>query len=106
VQKYLALSNHQFQMTPFLISKRTWDKLSDADKKAVQEAAAEATTLQRKLAAEADEKLLAELKAKGVQVTTIDKAAFAKATASVDDKWLASPIGGYVKKVLTAARTQ
>jgi tripartite ATP-independent transporter DctP family solute receptor len=106
VQKYLAMTNHQFQMTPFLMSKRTWDKLSDADKKAVQEAAAEATALQRKHSAEADEKLLADLKAKGVQVTSVDKAAFSKATASVDDKWIASPIGPYVKKVLAAARAQ
>ena len=106
VQKHLALTNHQFQMTPFLMSKRSWDKLSDADKKAVQEAAAEATALQRKLSQEADEKLLAELKAKGVQVTTPDKAAFAKATADVDDKWMAGPIGPYVKKVVAAARTQ
>jgi TRAP-type C4-dicarboxylate transport system substrate-binding protein len=88
------------------MSKRSWDKLSDADKKAVREAAAEATTLQRKLSAEADEKLLADLKAKGVQVTTVDKAAFAKATSSVDEKWLASPIGGYLKKVIAAARAQ
>jgi len=106
VQKHLALTNHQFQMTPFLISKRTWDKLSAADRKAVEDAAAEATTLQRKLSSEADEKLLADLKAKGVQVTTVDKAAFAKATASVDEKWLASPIGPYVKKVIAAARAQ
>ncbi len=104
VQKHLALTNHQFQMTPFVMSKRSWDKLSDADKKAVQEAAAEATALQRKLSQEADDKLLAELKAKGVQVTTPDKAAFAKATAEVDDKWMAGPIGPYVKKVIAAAR--
>ena len=45
VQKHLALTNHQFQMTPFLMSKRSWDKLSEADRKAVQEAAAEATAL-------------------------------------------------------------
>lgn len=106
VQKYLALTNHQFQMTPFLMSKRTWDKLSAADRKAVQEAAVEATALQRKLSSDADEKLLSELKAKGVQVTTVDKAAFAKATSSVDDKWIASPIGAYVKKVIAAARAQ
>ena len=106
VQKHLALTNHQFQMTPFLMSKRSWDKLSDVDKKAVQEAAAEATALQRKLSQEADDRLLAELKAKGVQVTTPDKAAFAKATADVDDKWMASPIGPYVKKVIAAARAQ
>ncbi len=104
VQKHLALTNHQFQMTPFLMSKRSWDKLSDADRKAVQEAAAEATALQRKLSAEADEKLLAELKAKGVQVTTPDKAAFAKATAEVVAKWEAGPIGPYVKKVVAAAQ--
>jgi len=104
VQKHLALTNHQFQMTPFVMSKRSWDKLSDADRKAVREAADEATALQRRLSREADEKLLADLKAKGVQVTTVDKAAFAKATASVDEKWLASPIGPYLKKVIAAAR--
>jgi TRAP-type C4-dicarboxylate transport system substrate-binding protein len=106
VQKHLALTNHQFQMTPFLISKRSWDRLSDADRKAVQEAAAEATALQRRLSSESDAKLLVDLKAKGVQVTTVDKAAFAKATAAVDDKWMASPIGPYVKKVIAAARAQ
>ena len=104
MQKHLALTNHQFQMTPFLMSKRTWDRLSDADKKAVQEAATDATALQRKLSADADAKLLDELKAKGVQVTTVDKAAFAKATSAVDDKWLATPIGPYLKKVIAATR--
>jgi len=86
------------------MSKRTWDRLSDADRKAVTEAAAEATALQRKLSADADAKLLDDLKAKGVQVTTVDKAAFAKATAAVDDKWLATPIGPYLKKVIAGAR--
>ena len=38
VQKNLALTNHQFQMTPFLMSKRSWDKLSDADKAPVNAA--------------------------------------------------------------------
>ena len=106
VQKYLAMTNHQFQMTPLLMSKRSWDRLSAADKKAVQEAATEATALQRKLSSEADEKLLGDLKAKGVQVTTVDKAAFAKATSPVTDKWLASPIGPYLKKIVAATRAQ
>jgi TRAP-type transport system periplasmic protein len=106
VQKHLALTSHQFQMTPLLMSKRSWDKLSEADRKAVTEAAAEATALQRKLSLEADEKLLAELKAKGVQVTTPDKSAFEKATANVDDKWAGGPIGPYVKKVIAAARVK
>ena len=106
VQKHLALTNHQFQMTPFLMSKRSWDRLSDADKRVVQEAAAEATALQRRLSQEADDKLLSELKAKGVQVTTPDKAAFSKATADVVAKWEAGPIGPYVKKVVSGAKAQ
>jgi TRAP-type transport system periplasmic protein len=104
VQKHLALTSHQFQMTPLLMSKRSWDRLPEADRKAVQEAAAEATALQRRLSQEADDKMLADLKAKGVQVTTPDKAAFEKATAEVDDKWTAGPNGAYVKKVIAAAR--
>jgi TRAP-type transport system periplasmic protein len=103
VQKHLALTNHQFQMTPFLMSKRSWERLSDADKKVVQAAALEATALQRRLSQESEDKLLADLKSKGVQVTTVDKAAFQKATAPVVDKWLAAPIGPYVKKVVAAA---
>jgi TRAP-type transport system periplasmic protein len=106
VQKHLALTSHQFQMTPFLMSKRSWDKLSEADRKAVTEAAAEATALQRKLSQESDDKLLADLKAKGVQVTMVDKSAFEKATGAVDDKWLAQPIGPYVQKVIAAARVK
>lgn len=106
VQKYLALTSHMFQMTPFLMSRRSWERLSEADRKAVAEAAAEATALQRRLSQEADDKLLAELKSKGVQVTTPDKAAFEKATANVDDKWAAGPIGPYVQKVIAAARAK
>ncbi|MFP5405667.1 MAG: TRAP transporter substrate-binding protein, partial [Gammaproteobacteria bacterium] len=106
VQKYLALTNHQFQMTPFLMGKRSWDRLSEADRKVVQEAAAEATTLQRKLSQQDDDKALGELETKGMQVTRVDKAAFAKATAPVVDKWLASPIGPYVKQVIEAARAE
>jgi TRAP-type transport system periplasmic protein len=104
VQKHLALTSHMFQMTPFLMSKRSWDKLTAADRAAIQEAATDATSLQRKLSQEADDKLLSELKSKGVLVTTVDKSAFAKATDKVDDKWLATPIAPYLKKVIAATR--
>jgi tripartite ATP-independent transporter DctP family solute receptor len=104
VNKFISLTGHKYEMTPFLMSKRSWDRLSEADRKALQEAAAEATALQRKLSQEADDKLVADLKSKGVQISTVDKAAFAKATDKVDDKWLASPIGPFVKKVIAASR--
>ena len=104
VNKFISMTGHKYEMTPLLMSKRSWDRLNDADKKVLQEAAAEATELQRKLSKESDEKLISELKAKGAQINTVDKAAFAKATGNVDDKWLASPIGPFLKKVIAAAR--
>ncbi|MCS6995939.1 MAG: TRAP transporter substrate-binding protein [Casimicrobiaceae bacterium] len=104
VQKHLALTGHKYEMTPFLMSKRTWDRLSEADRRIIQEAANEATQLQRRLSAEADAKLLDELKARGMQVTVADKAAFERATANVDDQWMAGPIGPFVRKVIAAAR--
>ena len=106
VQKYISLTGHKYEMTPFLMSKRSWDKLTEADRKALLEAANEATTLQRRLSKESDDMLVADLKSKGVRVDTVDKAAFSKATTAVDDKWTAGPIGAYVKKVITAARTK
>jgi tripartite ATP-independent transporter DctP family solute receptor len=106
VQKYVSLTGHKYEMTPFLMSKRSWDRLSDADRKAVREAAAEATALQRKLSKESDEKLVADLKAKGVQVDTVDQAPFEKATLAVVAKWEAGPIGPFVKQVVAAARGQ
>lgn len=106
VQKFISLTGHKYEMTPFLMSKRTWDRLSDADRKAVQEAANEATTLQRKLSKESDDQLVSELKGKGVQIDNVNKAAFQKATAPVVTKWEASPIGPFVKKVVAASRAQ
>jgi hypothetical protein len=53
----------------------------------VQEAAAEATALQRRLSQEADDKLLAELKAKGVQVSTPTRPPSPRPRPTVDDKW-------------------
>lgn len=106
VNRFVTLTGHKYEMTPFLMSRRSWDRLSESDRKAVMEAAAEATALQRRLSRDSDDKLLADLKAKGVQVNTADKAAFERATEQVNDKWMASPIGPFVKKVIAAARAR
>ena len=47
-----------------------------------------------------------DIRAKGVEVSTIDARAFAQATAKVQDKWLASPAGPYIAKVVKAAGAQ
>jgi len=106
VNKFISLTGHKYEMTPFVMNKRSFDALSEANKKAVMEAAAEATKLQRNLAQEADNKLEAELKSLGAVINRANKAAFEKATANVDDKWMASPIGPFVKKVIAAARSK
>ncbi len=104
VQKYLTLTGHKYEATPFVIGKRAWDKLSPADQKVFTEAAAEATQMQRKLAKEADEKLVAELKAKGVQIETVDRKAFVEATKPVYAKWQSGPVGDFVKQVMQQAQ--
>lgn len=106
VQKHLTLTGHMFQMTPLIMGKRSWDRLPAADRTLLTEAAQEATAYQRQLAREADDKLLDDIRAKGVEVSTIDARAFAQATAKVQDKWLASPAGPYIAKVVKAAGAQ
>ncbi|SFD96689.1 TRAP transporter substrate-binding protein [Acidovorax konjaci] len=103
VQKHLALTGHMFQMTPLVMSKRSWDRLAPADRTAITQAAQEATAYQRQLSREMDEKLLGDIKAKGVEVTTIDPKAFAQATGKVQEKWQSGPIGPYLSKVVKAA---
>jgi tripartite ATP-independent transporter DctP family solute receptor len=104
VQKYLSLTGHKYEATPFLMSKRAWERLSAADQKVFQEAAAEATQLQRKLSKEADDKLVSELKSKGVQIDTVERKPFVDATRSVYDKWSAGATGDFVKRVIQQAQ--
>jgi len=37
VQKYISLTGHKYELTPFLIGKRAWDRLSDADKRPTEQ---------------------------------------------------------------------
>ncbi|AMO24666.1 TRAP transporter substrate-binding protein [Ramlibacter solisilvae] len=106
VQKYLSLTGHKYEANPFVMGKRSWDRLSPGDQKIVMEAAAEATQMQRKLSKEADDKLLAELKSKGTQVETVDRKAFVEATKSVYAKWSGGPVGDFAKKVIQQAQAQ
>ena len=49
---------------------------------------------------EADEKLVAEIKGKGVQIETVERKPFIDATRSVYDKWAAGASGDFVKRVV------
>lgn len=103
VQKYISFTAHKYEMTPFVMSKRSYDKMSEADRKIIREAALEATQFNRKLSLESDQQLEGELKAKGIVFNRPDLAPFQAATKPVTEKWLKGPEGGFVKQVVDAA---
>jgi tripartite ATP-independent transporter DctP family solute receptor len=104
VQKYISITNHNYSVAPFLMSRKSWEKLSSDQRKLLKDAAAEATTFQRKLMADSDVKLLAEYeKMPSVKVVKADQAAFKAATRKVWDSWELKPFGSFVKKLRAAA---
>lgn len=74
VQKNLVLSNHQYNPQSLIVSKKAWDALSDADRKAFQDAAAEASRFQRQFNRERAAGDLDALKKAGMQVTEFSAA--------------------------------
>jgi len=54
---------------PMTISEKTWQKLSPADREAVSKAAKEASDWSRKEVSSNDDRLLAEMTAKGAKVS-------------------------------------
>ena len=86
------------------MSKKSWDRLSEADRKVIRASAKDAVDYQRQLAAEVDRKLLEDMPKQGVKIDKIDRAAFAKATQPVMDEALKSSIGEFVRT--TAAEAQ
>lgn len=99
---YIARSNHKYEMTPVLASKRWWDKLSDEDKAMVQAAMDEATKLNRELNFNADVELEQKLIEEGAQFNDVDTAAFKEATMGVYEKWEAE-LGEIVPDIRAAA---
>ena len=78
VQKHLAMTRHIYSVWVLLLSKKTWDGFSADEKKAVTEAAREATLFERKTIRDFGDKALGELKKAGMQVTELPPAEQAK----------------------------
>ena len=85
VQKYLSLTGHVYSPCIFLMNKADFDKLSADDKKAFLEAAKAGVKANRARVDEDDTKGVAELRARGMDVTeNVDKAAFVAKLAPVN----------------------
>lgn len=78
VQKYLALTNHQYNPQSLIFSKKVWDTLSPAEQKILQDAAVEAAKFQRQVNRDAAAGQLDALKKAGMQVSEFSPAEQAK----------------------------
>ncbi len=100
VQKYISFTNHKYEATALIMSAASYNRLSEADRKLVREAALEAGAYQRKIMLESDEKMIVEFKKMpNIQMNAVDTTPFKKATEVVWDDWEKKPFGDFVKKL-------
>jgi TRAP-type transport system periplasmic protein len=83
VQKYLVITNHQYNPQSVIMSKKVWDGLGAANQKIVRDAAHEAAKAQRQAAREQSGSALDNLKKNGMQVTELAPAELAKFQAAM-----------------------
>ena len=68
VQEYLSLTKHSYSPLAVLVSKKFWDKLDSDERTILQESCVEVRDYQRKLNRDTEERILTQLKEKGMQV--------------------------------------
>ncbi|HEY5899041.1 MAG TPA: TRAP transporter substrate-binding protein [Burkholderiales bacterium] len=71
VQKYLVVTNHQYNPQSLIFSKKVWDTLSAGNRKILADAAVEAGRHQREVSRGAANAALETLKKNGMQVTEL-----------------------------------
>lgn len=71
VQKYLSTTGHAYDALVLTVSRKFWERLSPADQKALQDAAAEATAFERRTSRELNAKLREELTRLGMQINEV-----------------------------------
>lgn len=70
-QKYLSITRHTYNPLVVVASKKTWDKLSEEERKILLDAANEAKPYQRKVSRDAEAKALETIKAAGLKVNEL-----------------------------------
>jgi tripartite ATP-independent transporter DctP family solute receptor len=78
VQKYMTLTNHQYNPQSVVVSRKFWDSLPAEDRKLLQEAAAESARYQREQSRAQAGSILDALKKAGMQVQELPPAEVAK----------------------------
>ncbi|MEL0623576.1 DctP family TRAP transporter solute-binding subunit [Marinomonas arenicola] len=105
VQKYLSLTQHAYSPLVFTMNAKKFNKLSDAEKKIITDAAADAVAMQRKLSIEKEDKMIAELESHGMKVNRdVDSAAFRSAVKPVWDAFIKQYGDKMVNEILAASK--
>ena len=87
VQDNLAITNHSYDVMPFVIRQDIWDKLSDSDKEILEMAAINAQKTDRDLISRQTEDYIEKLKEEGMTITYPDLEEFKDATSSIYDSF-------------------
>lgn len=90
--KYYALTEHMIATGLFMMSKKTYDKLPPDLREIIIQAGAEASAYERMMDERLNEEHLKKLIAAGVKINEVDKDAFIKRVAPLQDK-IAKDIG-------------
>ena len=83
VQKYLTITNHVYTPVALVVSSKWWNSLTPDQQSAVQKAAEEARTFQRKAELADAAEVVGQLKAKGMSVTDMPAVELDKIRAAV-----------------------
>jgi tripartite ATP-independent transporter DctP family solute receptor len=104
VQKHLSLTRHVYTAMPVLMSKKTWDSMSETERKIIVDSEKEARTFQRKVAQSVEARTLENLK-KQMQVNDISPAEMARLRQKVQpviDKFTKEEVGETVAREVNA----
>jgi len=94
VQKYLSLSDHVYTPAYVTVGKKHWAKLPADVRRILEHTAREVQPFVYKTAERFDDELVAKMKAAGMKVNKVDKAAFVKANKTVYDEFGKEVKGG------------
>jgi len=94
VQKYLSLSDHVYTPAYLTVGKKHWETLPPDVRKILEQTAREVQPFVYKSAEKFDDELVGKMKAAGMKVNKVDKAAFVKASKPVYEEFGKEVKGG------------
>jgi len=94
VQKYLSLSDHVYTPAYLTVGLKRWEQLPPDVRKVLEETAREVQGFVYQSAEKFDNELVDKMKAAGMKVNTVDKAAFVKASKPVYEEFGREVKGG------------